>query len=86
MSKITFKPANGRVLIKPDEKETETPSGILIPDTANTDAPVTGVVIVGSKEYPKDKRVLFNRFGYDEFKLDGEKYYTVATKFILGVF
>lgn len=86
MSKITFTPKNGRLLIKPEEKEKQTATGLYIPDSKDDEKPTTGIVIKGDAEYPEGARVLFNKFSFDEFQLEGEKYYTVATNFILGIF
>lgn len=77
---------NGRLLVKPDEKQRETQHGIIVIDSKDDEKPTTGVIVVGNEEYPAGERVLFNRFSYDEFELDGEKHYTVATNFILGIF
>lgn len=81
----SFTPKNGRLLIKPDAKETKTASGLILPESS-VDKPTTGVIVKGNEEYKEGDRVLFNKFTYDEFQLDGETYYTVDGKFILGVF
>ena len=81
-----FTPKNGRILVKPDEKKHETTGGIIIPDSRDDEKPTTGVVVVGNDEYKEGSRVLFNKFSYDEFELEGEKHYTVAASLILGVF
>lgn len=79
-----FKPLNDRVLIKPEDKPTETSSGILLSDKTQ-EKPVIGKVIVGNKDVKEGDRVLFSKFGYDEVTLDGDLYYVVSDCNILGI-
>jgi chaperonin GroES len=79
-----FKPLNDRVLIKPEDKPTETSSGILLSDKTQ-EKPVIGEVIVGNKDVKEGDRVLFSKFGYDEVTLDGDLYYVVSDCNILGI-
>lgn len=79
-----FKPLNNRVLIKPEDKPTETSSGILLSDKTQ-EKPVIGEVIVGNKDVKEGDRVLFSKFGYDEVTLDGDLYYVVSDCNILGI-
>jgi chaperonin GroES len=79
-----FKPLNDRVLIKPEDKPTETFSGILLSDKTQ-EKPVIGEVIVGNKDVKEGDRVLFSKFGYDEVTLDGDLYYVVSDCNILGI-
>jgi chaperonin GroES len=81
----SFTPKNGRLLVKPDAKETKTASGIYLVE-GGVDKPTTGTIIKGNEEYKAGDRVLFNKFTFDEFELEGETYYTVDHKFILGIF
>lgn len=77
---------NNRVLIQPDEKEERvTASGFIVPDS-NKEKPVTGVVVVGNETVKKGDRVLFSKFGYDEFKIDDEVFYVVSESLILGIY
>jgi len=79
-----FKPLNERVLVKPEDKPTETSSGILLSDKTQ-EKPVIGEVIVGNKDVKEGDRVLFSKFGYDEVTLDGDLYYVVSDCNILGI-
>jgi chaperonin GroES len=79
-----FKPLNDRVLVKPEDKPTETSSGILLSDKTQ-EKPVIGEVIVGNKDVKEGDRVLFSKFGYDEVTLDGDLYYVVSDCNILGI-
>lgn len=81
-----FLPSEKRVLIRPDEKEKVTASGIVIPDTVREERPVTGVIIVGSGAFKENSRVLYSKYGVDEFDLDGEKLCVVHESNILGTF
>jgi chaperonin GroES len=71
-------------LIKPEDKPTETSSGILLSDKTQ-EKPVIGEVIVGNKDVKEGDRVLFSKFGYDEVTLDGDLYYVVSDCNILGI-
>lgn len=97
-SKITFKPAGDRVLVKPETVEEKTASGIIIPDTARKEKPETGVVIaIGPGKRGDDNeiipvsvkvgaRIMFSKYGYDEVMIDEEEYYVVSESNILGTF
>lgn len=80
-----LKPLNDRVLILPDPKKTETPSGILLPENKN-ERPLTGTVIVGNSEVKEGDRVLFSLFALDEVDLDGVNHCVVSASGILGIF
>lgn len=79
-----FKPLNQRVLIKPEDKPTETSSGILLSDKTQ-EKPVIGVVVVGNKDVKEGDRVLFSKFGYDEVTIDEVLYYVCSDFNILGI-
>lgn len=97
-SKISFKPAGDRVLVKPETVEEKTASGIIIPDTARKEKPETGMVLaVGPGKRGDDNeiipvsvkvgdRVMFSKYGYDEVMIDEEEYYVVSENNILGTF
>jgi len=79
-----FVPLNSRVLIKPEDKPTETSSGILLSDKLQ-EKPVIGMVIVGNKDVHEGDRVLFSKFGYDEVTIEGVLHYVVSDFNILGI-
>ena len=97
-SKITFKPAGDRVLVKPESVEEKTASGIIIPDSARKEKPETGLVVaVGEGKrnekgdvlpmrYKVGDKVMFSKYGYDEVAIDEEEYYVVSESNILGTF
>ena len=80
-----FKPLNQRVLIKPEDKPTETSSGILLSDKTQ-EKPVIGLVVVGNKDVKEGDRVLFSKFGYDEVTIDEVLHYVVSDCNLLGIF
>ena len=92
------KPLGDRILVKPLEVEDKkSPSGIIIPDTAQKEKPETGKVIaVGPGKRGDDNeiisvsvkvgdKVMFSKYGYDEIKIDEEEYYIVSESNILAV-
>ncbi|HYF13283.1 MAG TPA: co-chaperone GroES [Candidatus Paceibacterota bacterium] len=93
-------PLGDRVLVKPlspEEIEGKTTSfGIIIPDTAKEKPEQGRVVAVGPGKYGDDNklipvsvkvgdRIMFNKYGYDEVKVEGVEYYIVSEQNILAV-
>ena len=84
---VNFYPSGNRVLILPTAAQKETASGILIPDSAKEERPLTGMIVaVGSGTRKVDEKVLFSRIGVDEVVLEDETYVIVHEDFILGNF
>jgi chaperonin GroES len=75
--KMKIEPLGIRVLIKPLEQESQTTSGIYLPESAK-EKPQTGLVVaVGDDEDINVKvndRVLFEKYTGTEFKLDGQDF------------
>lgn len=94
-SKFKIAPLGDRVLIKEAKKETETKTGIIIPETVDKEhgAHRGEVVAVGPGKYDDGvlvpmqvkvgNEVLF-QWG-DEIKIDGEEYFMVSEANILAV-
>ena len=91
-----IQPLGDRVVVKPSAKEEVTRSGIVIPDTAKEKPQEGTVVAVGSGRLldngdraPVDvhvgDRVLFAKYGWTEFKLDGQEYLVLKENDILAV-
>jgi chaperonin GroES len=78
-----LKPLNKRIIVKPDEAETVTKSGIILAEAK--EKPMTGTVVVGNSVTGVGARVLFSRFGYDEFEYNGETLYLVSENTILAI-
>lgn len=97
-SKVAFRPAGDRVLVKPESVEEKTASGIFIPDTARKEKPEMGVVVaIGPGKRGDDNeiipvsvkvgdKVMFSKYGYDEVTIGDEEYYVVSESNILGTF
>ena len=85
---MKFKPLGERALIKPIEREEQTASGIVLPDTAKERPQTAAVVAVGDAEEIKvdvGARVVFRKYGGTEFRLEGEDYRIVEADDIFGV-
>ncbi len=86
---MNFKPFGDRILVKVQEPETTTQSGIIIPDNANNEKPTQGVVIsIGGtpKNIKEDDTVIFPQYAGTKITLEGEEYLILDTyKDILGV-
>jgi len=89
-------PLEDRVVVKPQEAESKTAGGIVLPDTAK-EKPLTGKVIaVGpgklsdsgtrtAMSVKKNDVVLFGKYSGSEVQLDGEDYKILRESEILGV-
>ncbi len=84
-----IQPLGTRVLIKPLEQESKTPTGILLPETAK-EKPQTGVVLaVGDSEDIKVKvndKVLYAKYSGTEFRHNGVDYLVLDQNDILARF
>jgi chaperonin GroES len=78
-AKTNIEPLGARVLILPLEGETQTPGGILLPETAK-EKPQQGIIeAVGSDEemttdLKVGDRVLFPKYTGTEIKFEGQTY------------
>lgn len=94
-SKVNIKPLAGHALIEPQEAEEKTPSGIVLPDTAQ-EKPAQGKVIsVGSPikhqnheekaEFKAGDTVLYKKWGGDEIKIEGVEYKIVKFEDVMAI-
>ena len=86
-----IKPLADRVLIEPKEAETQTASGIYIPDTAK-EKPQQGTVIAagpGKKDEPMEVKkgdvVLYGKYAGTEVTVEDKKYLIVKQSDILAI-
>ena len=91
-----LKPLGDRLVVKPTPREEMTKSGIVLPDTAK-ERPQEGTVLSvgpgrtlddGSREemeVSEGQKVLFQKYGGTEFKLDDEDLLILSQKDILAV-
>ncbi len=91
MSKLSIKPLSDRVVIKPLEAETQTASGIYIPDSAK-EKPQQGEVVAvgkGTKDEPITVKigdtVLYGKYAGTELKLEGGDYLIMRESDIFAI-
>ena len=94
---MNLKPVGDRVIIKPDEAETTTASGLYIASEAK-EKPTTGVVLaVGDGKLDKDgkhlpmpvevgDKVIYGKFGGTEVTVDGEDVLILRADDLYAVF
>jgi chaperonin GroES len=93
---MNFKPLGDRALVQIVEREQQTASGIVLPDTAKEKPQTAEVVAVGDgKLDDKGQRVpldfnqgdviVFAKYSGTEISLDGEDYMILAADDILGI-
>tara|TARA_B100000767_G_C19778313_1_gene544166 strand:+ start:6682 stop:6960 length:279 start_codon:yes stop_codon:yes gene_type:complete len=91
MSTINIKPLADRILIEPAAAETQTSSGLYIPDTAK-EKPQKGIVVAvgpGTKENPvtlaEGDNVLYGKYAGTELQHDGKDYLIMKENDILAI-
>ena len=85
---MNFKPLGDRALLKMVEREKQTASGIVLPDTAKEKPQTAEVFAVGTSEEIKvsvGDIVVLRKYRGTEIKLDGEDRVIVKAEDILGV-
>ncbi|MDR0941771.1 MAG: co-chaperone GroES [Bacteroidales bacterium] len=89
MAQVTGKPLAGKVLVKPQEVEQKTASGIFIPDSAK-EKPLTGTVVAIGKakkdeemEVAVGNTVLYGKYAGTELNIDGENYLLLSQNDVL---
>ena len=91
-----IRPLGDRICVKRVESNTQTSSGIFIPDTAKGSSMEGVVVSVGPGSYDKKgnrnkmnvsegQTVIFGHWSGDEIVLDGEEYVMLTESDIIGV-
>ena len=90
-------PLADRLVIRPNEREEMTVSGIVLPDTAKEKPQEGRVLAVGPGDRHPDTgeripvelkegdRVLFQKYAGTEFKLDDEELLILSEKDVLGI-
>jgi chaperonin GroES len=89
-------PLEDRVVVKPQEAESKTAGGIVLPDAAKEKPLMGKVIAVGAGKLldngkyaamsvKKNDVVLFGKYGGSEVQLDGEDYKILRESKILGV-
>jgi len=91
MAQLKGKILAGKVLVKPDEAEAKTASGIIIPDSAKEKPRQGKVVLVGAStkdeemEVKKGDTVLYGKYSGQELNIDGEDYLLISQSDILFI-
>lgn len=95
--KISLRPTDDHLVVKAEEAEEKTRSGIYIPATASKERPQMGTVLaVGpgklnddGKRIPMDiksgDKVLFSKYGPSEVKIDGEELLILNQSDVLAI-
>ena len=93
---MKIKPLHDRVIVKRNDAEQKTASGIIIPDTAK-EKPQEGVVIAAGSgirkedgtilplDVKKGDKILFGKYAGTEIKIEGEEYLMMKEDDILGI-
>jgi chaperonin GroES len=96
-AKLNLKPLGDRVILKQDEAETATASGILIASTAQEKPQRGEVVAVGEGKLDNNgnlvkpgvevgDKVIYSKYGGTEVKVDGEEYQILRADDIYAVY
>ncbi len=93
---MKIRPLHDRVIVKRQEEERKTASGIVIPDAATEKPDLGEVVAVGNGKIGDDGKVrpmnvkvgdkiLFGKYSGQAFKMDGVEYLQMREDDIIGV-
>ncbi len=93
---MTVKPLKDNVLVKRIEEATKTASGIILPDSSKEKPSEGQVIAVGTGylnsdgsyralEVKEGDKILFEKWGGTEIKVDGEDYLMMKEEKILGI-
>lgn len=94
---MQIRPLGDRVVVKPVKEEEVTKSGIVLPDTVEKEKKAEGEVVAvgpgkildsgarGAMEIKVGDRVLFEKWGAEEVKVDGVEYKILSQEKILAV-
>jgi chaperonin GroES len=92
---FNLKPLEDRIVVKANEEENTTSSGIVIPDTAKEKPQEGTVVAVGPGRFEDGARVpldvavgdsvIYSKYGGTEVKVAGEEYLILSARDVLAV-
>lgn len=91
MSEITIKPLADRVVVLPAAAETQTASGIIIPDTAKEKPQQGTIVAIGNGKIDEPMtvkvgdQVLYGKYSGTEFKWESKDYLIMRESDILAI-
>lgn len=92
---MNFKPLGDRALVKIVEREEQTPSGIVLPDTAKEKPQTAEVVAIGEGnlddkgqrvplDFGQGDVIVFAKYSGTEISLEGEDYLILEGRDVLG--
>jgi chaperonin GroES len=95
-TKINIRPLEDRIVVRPEESEETTPSGIVIPDTAKEKPQEGTVLAVGPgkrsdsgelipMEVKEGDRVIYSKYGGTEITFDGDDLLILSARDVLAV-
>ena len=94
---LGIQPIGGKIVVLPEEKETVTSFGLVIPDNISNEKPQMGkIVALGSGKITKSgkvlpfsvkvgDKVLFKKYSPDEVEVKGSTYLIMEESDILGI-
>jgi chaperonin GroES len=92
---ISIKPLEDRIVVKANEAEQKTASGLVIPDTAKEKPQEGTVIAVGPGRFddgvrvPMDVKVgdnvIYSKYGGTEVKYNGEEYLVLSARDVLAI-
>jgi len=93
---MKLKPLRDRLIVKPDESEDKTKSGIVLPDSAKEEPQEGKVVAVGSGALDRDgkkipmevkvgDKVIVPKYGANKVKVEGDEYLILREEDVLAV-
>lgn len=92
MSDIKITPIGKRILVKPEEVEEKTSSGLYIPVSNEDKKATTGTIVkLGTSplenkySFKVGDRVMFRKYSPEEINIDNEKYLILEVKEVLAV-
>ncbi len=95
-TKTSIRPLEDRILVRPEEGEETTISGIVIPDTAK-EKPQEGTVLAVGPGKRSDSgelipvdvkegdRVMYSKYGGTEIKVEGEELLILSSRDVLAI-
>jgi chaperonin GroES len=91
MAQLKGKVLAGKVLVKPQEAESKTASGIIIPDSAKEKPRQGTIILVGGPkkdeevEVKKGDVVLYGKYSGQELTISGDEYLLISQSDILFI-
>ena len=92
---MKVRPLFDKIVIKKDDAEMTTPSGIILTDSAKEKPTVAKVLAVGpggyvdghevKMEVKVGDKILYSKYAGSEFKLDGETFIIIRQSDVLGI-